>query len=336
MLKKDIGFRAGLFILLMISADPRSATADGLSPEEALATQTAEQEPAAEEAVAASSAPEEMTQPEPEPAFENVPALPKPSAPPAPLPLVKETVPVKSAAPAPPPVAAKPAAADFWSAFSHGTILSEPKPDGEIVGAKDQKKMLGEGDTVYLASFKKELMPGKEWVIYKVIKSVYHPKTGRYMGDLVDVTGVVKIAEVNKKIATAEIIRSKEPIFKNDHIALVETLFDFSDPANRALPEGLTATIVEARESRLNNGTQDIVYIDRGKKDGVIRGDHFDVITGGQEVGIRVDGASLHLPEREVGRIEILSSQDHTSTGQIVQSSEPITKGNPLLFHFLK
>src|SRR3569832_1708089 len=174
MLKKDIGFRTGPFVFLMISADLRSAKADGLSPEEALATQTAAQEPAAEEAVSsASAAPEEM--PQAEPPVEKVPAasLAKPSAP-APLPLKKETVPVKSEVPAPPPASAMPAAADFWSTFSHGTILSEPNPDGEIVGAKDQKKMLGEGDTVYLASFKKEFMHGMEWVIYKVIKNVYH------------------------------------------------------------------------------------------------------------------------------------------------------------------
>src|SRR5581483_3984587 len=225
---------------------------------------------------------------------------------------------------------------DFWPAFSHGTILSEPKPDGEIIGAKDQKMMLGEGDTIYLASFKKDFTPGKEWLVYKVIKNIYHPGTGRYLGDLVDVTGVVKITEVNKKVATAEITRSKEPIFRNDQIALVETLFDFSSPSKRSLPEGLTATVVEARDNRLNNAMHDIVYIDRGKKDGVIRGDRFDVIKGGQKVGIRADGEDLRFPEREAGSIVVLSSQDHTATAQIVRSSETISRGNPLLFHFLK
>lgn len=336
MLKKYIGFQVGLFVLLMISADLRYAKADGLPPEEALPTQTAEQEQEAEEVVSSPSP--ESEEISSEPVVEKAPEAPspKPSAPPALLPQKKETAQVKLENPSPAGVAAVPSEADLWSSMFHGTILSEPKPDGEIVGSKDQKMMMGQGDIVYLTSFKNELVPGKEWIVYKVIKNVYHPKTGRYVGDLVDVTGIVKITEVNKKIATAEIIRSRDPIFLNDQLALVETLFDLSSPSKRSLPEGLTATIVEARESRLNNATDDIVYIDRGKKDGVLRGDHFNVIRGGEEVGIRSEGEMLHFPEREVGNIVILSSQDHTATGRIVKSAEPISKGNPLLFHFLK
>lgn len=315
MFKKNFSFRAVWLILFMLSVDLRSVKADGLPPEEALPTAKAEE--------AALPPPAEETEPEPG-SEENVAvsskALPEP---------------LKKAPPAP-AVTVKPPELDLWSSVFYGTILSDPQPDGKIVGSKDKKMMLGEGDTVYLVSFKGEFSPGKDWIIYKFIKNVYHPTTGKYLGDLIDVTGVVKVTEVDKKLATAQIIRSKEPIFQDDQIALVETLFDLSRPANRLLPEGMTATIVEARDNRLNNATHDVVYIDRGKKEGIVRGDQFVVITGGQQIGVHPDGQTLRFPQREVGSLVILSSQDHTATAQILKSSEPISKGNPLLFHFLK
>lgn len=316
MFKKNFSFRAVLLILLMLSADLLSVKADGLPPEEALPTAKTEE-------VVFPPPFEEMMEPEPvveETGADTAKALPAPSreAPPAPA------------------AAVKPSESDLWSSIFHGTILSDPKPDGKIVGSKDQKMMLGEGDTVYLVSFNDEFVPGKDWIIYKVMKNVYHPTTGKYLGDLIDVTGVVKVTEVDKKLATAQITRSKEPIFQDDQIALVDTLFDLSSPANRFLPEGMTATIVEARDNRLNNATHDIVYIDRGKKEGIVRGDQFVVIRGGQQIGVHSDGQTLRFPQREVGNLVILSSQDHTATAQISKSSEPISKGNPLLFHFLK
>jgi hypothetical protein len=324
MFKRLIGFGVGFSILLMVSADLPSALADGLPPEEALPTATAEEfDPIlAEEITEPEAAAEEaIAEPSPKPS-------PKPLAKPLPKTLAKEI--------SRPIAKEKSSKADLWSSVFHGTILSEPKTDGKIIGSKDQKSMLGEGDTVYLVSLNEEFIPGKEWIVYKIAKNVYHPKTGQYLGDLVDVTGIVKIIEVDKKMATAQITRSKEPIFKEDKIALVETLFDPSVPPNRSLPEGMTATVVEARDGRRNNATLDIVYIDRGKKDGVLPGDRFDVITGGQQIGTHSDGQALRSPEREVGSIVILTSQEHTATGQIIKSSEPVSKGNPLLFHFLK
>ncbi len=136
MSKKNFSFGAGLLILLIFSADLRSVEADGLPPEEALPTAKAE------EAVLPSST-EEVTEPE-LPEEENVADTPK---------VLPQ--PLKKAPPAPAVVIKPPESkSDLWSSVFHGTILSDPKPDGKIVGSKDKKMMLGEGDTVYLVSFK--------------------------------------------------------------------------------------------------------------------------------------------------------------------------------------
>ncbi|MFQ5949522.1 MAG: hypothetical protein ACE5J1_02405, partial [Nitrospiria bacterium] len=196
----------------------------------------------------------------------------------------------------------------------------------------DQRTMFGDGDIVYLTSFRGEFIPEGKWIVFKTIRDVYHPKTDEFLGDLVHVLGMIQIIDADEDIATARIIHSNEPISQGDLIAFVENLFAPADLPDKSLPERTEGTIVEVREERLNNAQHDIVYIDHGKKDGVVRGDRFAIIHRGKRIKIRSPRKKIDLPQREVGRLVVLSTQDLTATARIVESIEPISKGDPILF----
>lgn len=308
MLKKEItkSSRAVLLILLLFSLKVSDAVADGLFPDEQ-PLQKAAPEP-----------PKEEILPETEPLPEEKAAAPAPApAPvPPPAPMIKPRV--KTDAPV-----------DFWSAFSKGTILSGPKPAGTVLASKDPKTMFALGDVVYLISSGEDLAPQTEWVVFRKLRKVHHPKTGKYLGDLIDLVGMVKVVENNKKVATAEVVKSKGPIFTNDEIASIESLFNMNT-AGRPLLEK-EATIVEVWDHRFNSGEHDIVYLDRGREDGVVAGDRFEVIHPGRIVDASM-GEMIHLPERKIGNLVILSTQAHTSTAQILKSVEPVSIGDPLLY----
>jgi chemotaxis protein MotB len=206
------------------------------------------------------------------------------------------------------------------------------KPEGEIQAAEDSKIMLGEGDKIYLTSFGEEFVDEGQWVVFKTMKDVYHPKTEEPLGDLVNVLGIVEVTHVNKNRATAQIIHSKEPISRTDYIVSVKNLFQMIDLSDQMLPENTEGTIVEVRDNRMNNAQHDIVYIDYGRKDGVVRGDRFSIIHGGQRNDFRTSIKTVGLPQREVGELVILSTQDRTATARIVESVEPISKGDSILF----
>ena len=72
--------------------------------------------------------------------------------------------------------------------------------------------------------------------------------------------------------------------------------------------------IVEARQLRLNNGSFDIVYIDKGNKD-VQVGDLLKTANKGQHT----------VPN---GIIQVIKVQDSTSVAIVKQSTDSITKGN--------
>lgn len=222
---------------------------------------------------------------------------------------------------------------DFWSLFSNGMIVTDLKPEGEIHAAVDSKIMLGDGDTVYLNSLGEEFVDEGQWVVFKSMKDVYHPKTEEHLGDLVNVLGIVEVTYTDKGSTTAQIIHSREPISRSDYIVSVKNLFNRVDLSDKILPENTEGTIVEVRDNRRNNAQDDIVYIDYGREDGVMRGDRFSVIHSGQRKSFQASQITAGLPNREVGSLVVISTQDHTATARIVESKEPISKGDSILFH---
>ncbi len=223
---------------------------------------------------------------------------------------------------------------DLWPLISQGMILLKPSQLGSIAASEDRKQLLGQGDIVYLDSTQKNFAPDQEWVVFKSVKDVRHPKTKVLMGELVYVLGMVKVIDLDAKVATAQIVRSREPIGKGDRIAFIEAFFPDSSPLGLTPEKGDEAYVVEVREDRRNNAQHDIVYIDRGKEDGVSRGDQFIVIHEGTRSdtfsNTKIEDHSL--PFRKIGTMVVLATQARTATAKIIQSLEPITKGDTILF----
>ncbi len=221
---------------------------------------------------------------------------------------------------------------DFWSSLSNGMIVRELTADGKLIGAKDSKTIFSMGDIVYILLQKESPASSNEWVLFRKIKKVYHPKTKEFVGDLIEITGTVRAIENHDHTITGQIIRSKDAISLDDEIAAVGTLMRTATSPEGASSDKKDGTIIEVRDNRLDTGEQDIVYIDRGRKDGILPGNRFEILHGGQETGHRFEGKKATLPQRSVGHLVILSTQEQTATARILESSEPISKGDPLQY----
>lgn len=214
---------------------------------------------------------------------------------------------------------------DFWS-LSDGMVVRELKADGKLIGGKESKQIFSKGDIVYLRLEKESPVSPNEWVLFRKIKKVHHPKTGEFMGDLIEITGTVKALESHDHIITGQIIHSKGATSLDDEIATVGTLMRGETVSEATATDKKDGVIIEVRDNRLSSGEQDIVYIDRGRKDGLLPGHQFEILHGGQKT------SRATLPQRSTGRLVILSTQDRTATARIIESSEPISKGDPLKY----
>lgn len=219
---------------------------------------------------------------------------------------------------------ASPIKIDFWSALSNGMVVQDLKADGKLVGAKDAKTIFSKGDIIYLRLSNAEAA-SNEWILYRKIKKVHHPKTGKLLGDLIEITGAIKVLERHDQTVTGQIIHSRDAVSVDDEVAALGALIRSSTPSEQVSSDKKGGVIAAVRDDRLSNGEHDIVYIDQGWKNGVLPGDQFEVIHGGEK-------ASAGLPKRSVGRLLVLTSQKETATARITLSAEPISKGDPLRY----
>ncbi len=230
---------------------------------------------------------------------------------------------------------------NLWPIISQGMILLKSIPEGTIAASEDQKQLLGQGDLVYLRSNDDPLLPDHEWVVFKGIKDVYHPKTGVLLGKLVHVLGMVKSIDADEKVATARIIRSREPISVGDQIASIKRFLPHMSEEGLPPEKGDEGFIVEVKDNRKNIAQHDIVYIDYGREEGVSRGDGFIVVHKGERNTLSLaknpakakSPTNNNLPFRKIGTMVVLATQAHTATAKITRSIEPIAKGDTILFH---
>ncbi|MFQ5543885.1 MAG: hypothetical protein ACE5FY_05990 [Nitrospiria bacterium] len=221
---------------------------------------------------------------------------------------------------------------DFWSMISNGLILPDLKPEGEIIASVDSKMMLGQGDIVYMTSYGKPFQENQEWVVYQTINDIHHPKTGKLLGQLINVLGVTQVVDDREGVATARITRSREPINTNDQVASMEKFLDLSPLSIIPPQEGSEGTIVGVQNNRVNSAQHDIVYIDYGRQQGVFSGEQFTVIHEGERQQLGKTSGKADLPMRNIGTIVILLAQEETSTAKIIQSVESISKGDTILY----
>jgi len=140
------------------------------------------------------------------------------------------------------------------------------------------------------------------------------------MGYLVNRLAVAQVTQLDKDLTTVQVVRAYGAVSPGDPV------MKFVPPAEEeAVAEQPSTGDVEGRivELQSNMGTmnlvaqRNIVYVDRGREDGIRPGDRMEVVrTGG------------NLPKRTVGELKILSMEDKTATALITRSTSRILKGD--------
>ena len=205
---------------------------------------------------------------------------------------------------------------------------------GTIVASENEHLLLGEGDVVYVVpSGKGKFRIGERYTIYEPVKSIHHPRTHRLLGKLIRIKGVVEIIPNSmaskKDTYSARIIKSVQLIGLRDSLSSYQPI----DPINVVLnetpfPKELTGMVVASLDTKDNNGEHDIVYLDKGSRDGVQPGNFFVVYKEGKKEAFYSPSGIQSLPRRIVANLEVLSVEKETSTAIVAKSTEPVVVGD--------
>lgn len=206
-----------------------------------------------------------------------------------------------------------------------GIIGDEDKLEirGKVYGSEEPGQLLGEPALVYLR-MDDEVECGDVLGVYRREKGRIRGPDGP-IGELYRVLGTAEVIRVDGEIATATLRDSYSEIARGDLVGAptdVQMVVDVRPPE-----DDLRAQIIARlhTEQRLAS-TGETVFLDRGLNDGIDVGASLFVVE--RRDGMYPDGKEDDLlPERVVGRVVIVRSEQDYSTGVVVNAGRDIQVG---------
>lgn len=198
---------------------------------------------------------------------------------------------------------------------------------GTIGGSREERRNLSELDEVYV-DFKRlpRVRPGDRWSILVPRKEVFHPVFGNRIGQRVEILGVLEVTAVDRYVARGIVIRSYREIERG---SLVSPLIpNFRSVRPRPNSRDVDAYIIDAHTEMDALSTSDVVFLDRGVRDGVEVGNRFVVFRRGDGY-YDLDEAELEkLPWEPIAEVMVIETKDHFSTGLLINTVREIEVGD--------
>ena len=201
-----------------------------------------------------------------------------------------------------------------------GFVSSDPQePLGIIIEAKDEKVVLTKDDIIYI-SLKRgiEVKIGDTFAIFNTSERIKHPVSGKKFGYVHRILGELQVSGIDGELFVATITTTYDAISIGDKIMPLKPMdkkVTITKPDTK-----IEGYIIETRDQINNISKGCIVYVDRGEKNGVSRGNSFVVKKEGKKIYDQITKREVILSPTIVGRGVILFTGTHTSTALITYS----------------
>lgn len=211
-------------------------------------------------------------------------------------------------------------------AFAEGAIQKTTPHDGivNLITGDNQstgdRMILGQHDALYLKlDNPHDVAPGDLYTVYRRVRKVFHPATGEYLGFVVIRLAVVKVTQVDHALTTVQVVRSYGVIAPGDPVMRFVPPVSSEESSQVSDMAELRGMIVELQADKpMTLVSQfDVVYLDRGKGDGLRNGDLLELHRHSQG-----------LPPRKIGQLKVIATEDRTATAMIQNATTRVMKGD--------
>lgn len=207
----------------------------------------------------------------------------------------------------------------------------EVEGSGTLVAAFEEKLMLSTLDRAY-ANFKSaaDMVPGETYIIYRTERPIRHPITKELLGYQSKILGTAKAVAVDDKVVTVVIGVTNEPMERGDLLGpwtekLVRPVQQ--RPNGRTLDGHIVAAMVDIMTMV---GEQHVVFVDRGRADGVEEGNVFRVVRSGDLADLPLGAIpnDPRYPKEIVGDLLVIDVKENTSTALVTRSLRELAIGD--------
>lgn len=211
-------------------------------------------------------------------------------------------------------------------AYSSGAIQKTSPIDGTVnlITGDNQstgnRMLLGKRDSLYLKlNNPNDVAVGDLFTVYRRIRKVFHPVTNEYLGFIMNRSAIVKVTAADHALTTAEVVLNYGAVSPGDPVARFVPPTPDVEPSPTSNISDLEGMIIELQADRTMTlvSQSNVVYLDRGKEDGLKTGALLDIIRH-----------SAGLPPRTIGQLKTLSLESHTASAIVVKANTRVFKGD--------
>lgn len=207
---------------------------------------------------------------------------------------------------------------NFREGFHLNTFVSTNvvQDFGKVESAVSEQGYFSTTDKVYVRFDENiDVVPGDLFSIYGAEGKVSHANSDR-TGYRYTITGTIKILQKHSDVWECEIVETVEPIQREDRITVYTPRIErITKTFNDRIIEAAILASYKGAESAISYG--DVVYIDRGRADGVEVGNVFEIY-GFKD---RATGRNItNNPAYKNGELTVLTVTDNFSTVLVTSS----------------
>ncbi len=204
----------------------------------------------------------------------------------------------------------------------------ELEASGVIFKAAEERILLTPGDKIYLKfPGGQDVEVGAQYLIFRTIEKVKHPKSKESYGYLTQITGMAEVTMVHEKMATAIIKKSSAIVERGQFVMpLTDDVYRLVEPKNNESEVRGVVLATKFQETKLI-GEQELIFIDKGRKDGVAVGNTFKAVYRGDPLW----GEDEELPEEEIATLRVVDVKEEVSTALVLHARREIDIGTPVV-----
>ncbi len=211
----------------------------------------------------------------------------------------------------------------------------DEKDLGQIVGSKEEKLLLTPPDEVYVSfSPEKPLKAGDRYTLFRTIRTITHPVTKLAYGQAVAIVGEVRVDQITKgNIARGVLLDAAIPIERGDRARPLERRVREITPKQNA--KRVDSLIIDIIVGTTNAGriasNQTMVFLDKGKSDGVQVGNRFLVLRHGDGYKKTLENIldeDDKYPPETIAEIMVADVKDNSSLGFVTTVRKEIVVGD--------
>jgi LysM repeat protein len=210
---------------------------------------------------------------------------------------------------------------------------------GTLAKSFAETVMLSTGDIVYLVfPDRAAAVVGKDYVIYRPDRKVYHPRSGRLVGYMTMLLGRARVLQVdNPYYVRAQISFAYDSMYRGDLVGPAgEPMVLTVAPVPNTNPTNIEGAVVAAMDPYITvNGERDEVVVDLGSAEGVQNGNVFTIIRQADPQDQAVNPAlnqDPHLPAEVIGTCIAAEVKEHATVCMLVRTVREIVAGDRMLF----